>query len=170
MRKLIVTMLSAMLVCFAVQINAQAVPLSDEDAEFLVRAVAAEYPELSFAARVAIIATVSNRVQSTMFPETAAGVISSYRNSAGELMFRVTDLTNVERRFPQSYKMTRDAYLLVCRGADPTGGALSFEVLTMPRTEYDLRFDDGSEQDRKTEEARISEGYKLVIDGVGFYG
>ncbi len=169
MKKMFVIALSVLLICCAAWVPVGAAQLSDEDAEFLIRAVAAEYPELSLAARVAIMATVKNRVGSPMYPETAAGVVSSYRGSDGELVFRVADLANVERRFPRSYKMTRDAYLLVCRGADPTEGALSFEVLEMPRTEYDLHFDDRSEDERRTEEARIAESYKLVIDGVGFY-
>ncbi len=160
------------LLFFAFKTSVTAAEFTDEDAEFMICAVACEYPDLSLAARVGILAVIKNRIASDGFPESAAGVISSYMETDGQFRFDRKNYAvlfdDPSKRASEAYRMTADAYLLVRHGADPTNGALYFDVLDPFPTKYDFRFDDYSEDERKIEENRIAEEYKTVIDGVCF--
>ena len=158
-------------VCFAVLMGTaapsavRAGEVKPEDAEFLVGSIAAEYGKLPYAARVGVVAVILNRMKAQAYPDTAAGVISTYRNEDGSLRFRARRLAASER----ALRMTRDAYAAVASGADVTGGALNFEFVDIDRGKLDLDFDDHGEDEHKREVAERCRKYKLVIDGVGFW-
>lgn len=94
--------------------------LLPEDAEYLARALTAEYAaqELPYAALVGIAAVVLNRVEDERYPDSAAAVLSTWE---GETFSVMPDL-------PPDLLST-DACRAAADGADPTGGALHFEIL-----------------------------------------
>ena len=157
--------------CFAVLIKAAigssvcAAEVEPEDAEFLIKAVSAEYGDMRYAARVGVISVILNRVEAQKYPDTAAGVISTYRNEDGSLRFRARRLASSER----ALRMTRDAYIAVATGADITDGALNFEFVEKISRKLDFDFDDHGEDEHARETAKLYKMYKLVVDGVGFW-
>lgn len=148
---------SASYVCAAI--------LSPEDAEFLVRSVAAEYGDMPYAARVGVVAVIMNRVESEEYPGSATGVIVTYRNADGSLRFNKKSLQASDR----ALRMTQDAYFSVINGGDITGGALSFEFVEQIPRKLDFDFDDHSEDKYAREMQTKYKKYKLAIDGVGFW-
>ena len=148
---------SASYVCAAI--------LSPEDAEFLVRSVAAEYGDMPYAARVGVVAVIMNRVESEEYPGSATGVIVTYRNADGSLRFNKKSLQASDR----ALRMTQDAYTAVMSGADVTDGALNFEFIERVPVKLDFDFDDHGEDEYAREMDRRCKKYKLVIDGVGFW-
>jgi len=158
-------------ICFAILIpivSASVVfadELTTEDADFLIRSVASEYEDMPYAARAGVIAVIMNRVEAEEYPDTAAGVISTYRNEDGSLRFNERSLMTSEK----ALRMTRDAYVGVMNGADVTEGALNFEFIKGLSRKLDFDFDDRSEDEHARELAMQCRKYKLVIDGVGFW-
>jgi hypothetical protein len=143
--------------------------LTPEDADFLIRSVSAEYGEISYAARVGVISVIVNRAQSGLYPRTAAGVISTYRNSDGSMRFTEKAITSVDEASTKTWRMTQDAYTAVMSGADVTDGALNFEFIERVPVKLDFDFDDHGEDEYAREMDRRCKKYKLVIDGVGFW-
>ena len=141
------------------------VDLTPEDADFLVRSVAAEYGEMSYAARVGVVSVILNRMAAEAYPDTAAGVISTYRNADGGMRFNKKSLRASDR----ALRMTQDAYFSVMNGGDITDGALNFEFVESPRKKLDFDFDDHGEDEYAREMQVRSKKYKLVTDDVGFW-
>ncbi len=96
--------------------------LLPEDADYLARALTAEYAaqELPYAALVGIAAVVLNRVEDERYPDSAAAVLSAWE---GEPFSLTQNLPS------DAHSLIRDACLTACAGADPTDGALHFEIL-----------------------------------------
>ena len=155
----------AVLLSLRCSVSAERANLTPEDADFLVRSVAAEYGEMSYAARVGVIAVIINRVESGPYPKTAAGVIGMYRNADGSLRFNKKSLDASEK----AMRMTRDAYFSVMNGGDITEGALNFELIEEIPRKLDFDFDDHGEDEHARETAERCRRYKLVTDGVGFW-
>ena len=103
--------------------------LTPEDADFLIRSVSAEYGEISYAARVGVVAVIMNRVESEEYPGSATGVIVTYRNSDGSMRFTEKAITSVDEASTKTWRMTQDAYFSVINGGDITDGALNFEFI-----------------------------------------
>ena len=117
--------------------------LHPEDAEYLARTLTNECagPNISYAARVGIAAVILNRMEDDRYPDTAAAVLNAWN---------VTP-TRLERPLDEKdYRLSLDACRAACDGADPTGGALSYEILEpnlTPESPY----------------------YTVVIDNVAFW-
>lgn len=96
--------------------------LLPEDADYLTRALTAEYAaqELPYAALVGIAAVVLNRVEDDRYPDSAAAVLSTWE---GEPFSMAQDLP------ADLSSLVQDACRAAADGADPTGGALHFEIL-----------------------------------------
>lgn len=93
---------------------------SEEDIDLLARLVHAEAKGEGYNGKVAVAATVLNRVESDAYPETIKGVIYEYNYG-----YQYCPVRNGQINRPtdeQSRKAVREAL----RGKDPTGGALSF--------------------------------------------
>jgi len=140
------------------------------DRDYLIKAVAASYPDVSFGARVAIAAVVVNRVKSPDYPDTAAGAIVSL----GDMFNQVGSAKKIS---PEILRLTADAVDTVLAGADPTGGCTSFvcheRVMRggeiSARTPLDLFFNDYSEENIKHDILTSMSYCKVIIDGIGFY-
>ena len=143
--------------------------LTPEDADFLIRSVSAEYGEISYAARVGVVAVIMNRVESEEYPGSATGVIVTYRNSDGSMRFTEKAITSVDEASTKTWRMTQDAYFSVINGGDITDGALNFEFIERVPVKLDFDFDDHGEDEYAREMDRRCKKYKLVIDGVGFW-
>ena len=168
-KRLFCTILTAVAIVCGMTSAVCAAALSPEDEEVLVRSVVAEYPDLTYAARVGVISVILNRVEAEDYPRTAAGVISTYRSADGSLRFAERELAGVEEADPRSWRMTRDACAAVLSGADITGGALNFEVMDEIPRPLDLDFDDRGEEEYARALRERCKKYKLVVDGVGFW-
>ena len=94
--------------------------LLPEDADYLARALTAECAtqEIPYAALVGIAAVVLNRVEDDRYPDSAAAVLSSWEGKPFSLMQNLP---------PDTFSL--DACHTAADGADPTGGALHFEIL-----------------------------------------
>lgn len=94
--------------------------LLPEDADYLARALTAEYAvqEIPYAALVGIAAVILNRVEDDRYPDSAAAVLSSWEGEPFSLM----------QNLPPD-NLSLDACHTAADGADPTGGALHFEIL-----------------------------------------
>lgn len=93
---------------------------SDEDIELLARLVHAEAKGESYNGKVAVAATVLNRVRSNSYPGTIRGVIYQYNFG-----YQYCPVRNGQINRPadeESRKAVREAL----RGKDPSRGALSF--------------------------------------------
>lgn len=150
--------------CAAASPALNAEEIFPEDAEFMIRTLAAKYSDLDYGARVGIIAVIKNRVMSPDYPDTATGVILSYREEDGRLRFSGKESVSSG----ESYEMTANAYGAVALGADPTGGALDFQVFNVPEAKFDWRFDDSREDRLRREAAKTAAEYSVVIGGIGF--
>jgi N-acetylmuramoyl-L-alanine amidase len=121
--------------------------IQPEDADYLVRAMAQECADwqIPYAARVGMTAVILNRMEDDRFPDTAAGVISAW--DFFDLCPPGEPSTPVYER---EYRLCLDALHSAESGADPTGGALHFELLE-PDVVHDSPF------------------YTVVIDNVAFW-
>jgi len=93
---------------------------SPEDIDLLARLVNAEAKGEPFKGKIAVAATVLNRVKDPRYPDTIPGVIYQYNHG-----FQYCPVRNGEIQRPAN----EDAYRAVeaaLKGEDPTGGALSF--------------------------------------------
>lgn len=122
--------------------------LLPEDADYLARALTAEYAaqELPYAALVGIAAVVLNRVEDDRYPDSAAAVLSSWE---GEPFSVVWEFLPEELPY-DLHSLPADACRAAADGADPTGGALHFEILE-PDVVHESPF------------------YTCVIDNVAFW-
>lgn len=94
--------------------------LLPEDADYLARALTAECAaqEIPYAALVGIAAVVLNRMEDDHYPDSAAAVLSAWEGEPFSLMQTLP---------PDSLSL--DACRAAADGADPTDGALHFEIL-----------------------------------------
>lgn len=93
---------------------------SAEDIDLLARLVHAEAKGESYRGKIAVAATVINRVEDPLYPETIPEVVYEYNNG-----YQYCPVGNGEINSPadkDSYKAVAEAL----QGNDPTGGALSF--------------------------------------------
>ena len=93
---------------------------SPEDIDLLARLVNAEAKGEPYKGKIAVAATILNRVKDPRYPDTIPGVIYQYNHG-----FQYCPVRNGEIRRPAN----EDAYRAVeaaLEGEDPTGGALSF--------------------------------------------
>ncbi|NLL58139.1 MAG: hypothetical protein GX244_06480 [Firmicutes bacterium] len=93
---------------------------SPEDIDLLARLVNAEAKGEPYKGKIAVAATILNRVKDPRYPDTIPGVIYQYNHG-----FQYCPVRNWEIRRPAN----EDAYRAVeaaLEGEDPTGGALSF--------------------------------------------
>ena len=93
---------------------------SAEDLDLLARLVQAESASEPFNGKVAVAATVLNRVQSSRYPNTIPGVI--YQKDHG---YQYCPVRNGTINRPAG-DAARRAVQEALRGKDPTGGGLSF--------------------------------------------
>lgn len=145
--------------------------LTSADRDYLIRAVASSFPDVSFAARVGIISVIMNRISSDGYPDTAAGAIVSMSSSfAIERMSAKPD--------PKLRRITEDALEAVLAGARPVGDAVSFichdramkRNSLAARLPLDLFFDNTSERSIKSEILTDLNSCTVIIDGIGFTG
>ena len=117
-----------------------------EDAAYLVRAMTQECAEhdIPYAARVGIAAVILNRVEDDRYPDTAAAVLSAW--DAFDASDPQLPLTIDNRE----YRLCMDAWKAAEAGADPTGGALHYEILD-PTLVHDSPF------------------YPVLIDNIAFW-
>ena len=106
-KRLFCTILTVVAIACGMTSAVCAAALSPEDEEFLVRSVAAEYPDMPYAARVGVISVILNRVEAEDYPRTAAGVISSYRNADGSPRFAERELVELKSAYGQYLKGNR---------------------------------------------------------------
>ena len=102
------------------EINKEETKHSEEDIELLARLVHAEAKGESYNGKVAVAATVLNRVRSNSYPGTIRGVIYQYNFG-----YQYCPVRNGQINRPadeESRKAVREAL----RGKDPSRGALSF--------------------------------------------
>ncbi|MBQ7314340.1 MAG: cell wall hydrolase [Clostridia bacterium] len=118
--------------------------IQPEDAEYLIRAMAQECAgqEISYAARVGMTAVILNRVEDDRYPDTAAAVLAAWD--------AFTPADTPIPSYEQEYRLCTDAFRSAESGADPTGGALHFELLE-PDVIHDSPF------------------YTVIIDNVAFW-
>ncbi|HAP31718.1 MAG TPA: hypothetical protein DCQ14_01490 [Firmicutes bacterium] len=107
-------------VAVAVQTTATQQTFSAAELELLARLVQAEAGGESFKGKVAVAATVLNRVQSPLYPNTISGVI--YQVSYGFQYCTVRKGTINRPAGAEAHRAVQEAL----QGNDPTGGALSF--------------------------------------------
>lgn len=145
------------------------VRISEAEKEYLARAIAVSYPEISYGGRVAVAAAVLNRMKSAGYPDSAGGAVMSF---AAEGEFEGAGKT-AARIGEDVLRLSRDAVEAAVSGADPTDGAVCFERVRGKR-KADLKFDDTAEDERLRETERyLKEKYgkpAKVIDGMGFGG
>lgn len=100
--------------------------LLPEDADYLVRAMTEECAahDISYAARVGIAAVILNRVENDRYPDTAAAVLSTWEGPLFDTALTPAIPTDI-----REYRLCMDACKSAESGADPTGGALNFEIL-----------------------------------------
>ena len=167
--KLRVFLFSLMVILASVRVDAAAVTVSKPDRDYLIRTVASSYPDVSFAARVAITSVITNRIASPDYPDTAAGCIASL----GDLF----DFPPQSKPASDALRMTDDALSISLSGADPTGGCTGFichkRALAgnhlASRLPLDLYFDDTGEDAIRREIADDLRACRIIIDGIGFY-
>ena len=144
--------------------------LSAPERDYIIRAVASEYPSVTYAARVGIICVILNRLASPEYPDTAVAVISSMRDNFSFPAAQNTPSSDALR-------LTRDAFRAAESGARLVGDALSFTVAKTAtpgdkirsRLPLDMQFDNSAEWKRT--DALLSElsDCKIIIDSVGFF-
>jgi len=117
--------------------------LLPEDADYLARALTAEFAaqELPYAALVGIAAVAVNRMEDDRYPDSAAAVLSSWEGKSFSLTQNLPS---------DALLLSLDACRAAADGADPTGGALNFEILE-PDVVHESPF------------------YTFVIDNVAFW-
>lgn len=104
----------------AVQAAVTQQPFSTAELELLARLVQAEAGGESFKGKVAVAATVLNRMQSTLYPNSISGVI--YQVAYGYQYCSVRKGTINRPAGTEARRAVQEAL----RGNDPTAGALSF--------------------------------------------
>lgn len=145
--------------------------LTSADRDYLVRAVASSFPDVSFAARVGIISVVINRITSEGYPDTAAGAIASLDGSFP--LYRISS----HRPDSKTLRITEDALEAVLAGGRPVGSCKSFVFHERAlkgsglsaRIPLDLFFDNSAERKMKKEILDTLDSCSVIIDGVGFY-
>lgn len=166
--------LIALILSLALAVTSSAVlpthELTAADRDYLVRAVASSFPEVSFAARVGIISVIINRVSSEGYPDTAAGAIAS--------MSSVFSLERISADpDPDIRRVTEDALGAVLAGARPVGDSTNFACHERAlkgrglasRIPLDLFFDNTSEQAIRSEILESLSSCTVIIDGIGFW-
>lgn len=170
MRKFLMIILAGFALCGgATSASAQ---ICEAEAEYLARAIATSYEDVSFGGKVAIAAVVINVKEAGLaesVPAAVAGFVAAEE-------FKGIDKTAGEID-GELYRICRDAVNVATEGADPTGGAMYFRRLD-GKTKADLRFDDTREDGRTRRMRRELErlaseagrgGNAMLIDDVGFY-
>ena len=139
-----------------------------EDMDYLVRAVAASYPDADIAELTGIAAVVYNRCSAEGFPNTAAGVVSSF--GGGEFLAPVVfrDGEKLDKTLKKQLRIAYDACRFAKNGADPTGGSLNFCRLCDEK-KLDFLFDDSAEDQTSDENRRIIENSRAVIGKFAFW-
>ena len=155
MRRILIFMLAAL--WFAVPVSGM--ELMPAEREYLIRGVAASYPDVGFGGRVGLCAVVLNRMEDDGFPDTAAGVIAYF----GDGCFMKLDEPDEKLR-----RLTEDALEMALAGADPTDGALYFTVLDDGSPVYDMKFDNSGEKRIARQVEDAARYCTAVIDGIGF--
>lgn len=120
--------------------------IQPEDADYLVRAMTQECTgqNISYAARVGMTAVILNRMEDDRYPDTAAAVLAAWD------LFDLCPPEMLPSSDEQEYRLCSDAFRSAESGADPTGGALHFELLE-PGLIHDSPF------------------YTVIIDNVAFW-
>jgi spore germination cell wall hydrolase CwlJ-like protein len=103
-----------------IQVTAASKRFSAKDLDLLARLVHAESGSEPFAGKVAVAASVLNRVESSRYPNTIPGVI--YQRDHG-YQYCPVRIGTINKPAGQA---ARKAVEEALRGHDPTGGALSF--------------------------------------------
>lgn len=155
MRRILIFMLAAVLAAVPVS----GMELTPADREYLIRGVAASYPDVGFGGRVGLCAVVLNRMEDDGFPDTAAGVIAYF----GDGCFGEPYEPDEKLR-----RLTEDALEMALSGADPTDGALYFAVLDDGSPVYDMKFDNSGEKRVARQVEDAARYCTAVIDGIGF--
>lgn len=139
MRKILIIILVAVmcLVC-GVAANAQVCPA---EADYLARAIAASYGDLSFGGKVGIAAVALNMKEAGL-AETLPGAVAAL-SAEGEFPGVGKLAGEIDEEL---YRICKDAVEAAINGADPTGGALYFHSFN-ERVWADLRFDDTREEE-----------------------
>ncbi len=169
MRKILCFIILFTITVAMCSVGISAAEVSQVEKEYLTRAIAVSYPEISFGGRVAIGAVVLNRVAADGYPDSVGGAVMSLA-AEGEFAEIWSTAAKIDGEL---LRITADAVNAAVSGADPTGGAVRFErIKYAPKA--DLRFDD-SREDTAARAAQnyFSEKYGAtvtVIDGIGFWG
>ena len=121
--------------------------LQPEDADYLVRAMTQECADqkIPYAARVGMTAVILNRMEDDHYPDTAAAVLAAW-----DIFGLCPPDPLPSPAYEQEYRLCTDAFRSAESGADPTGGALHFEILE-PDVVHESPF------------------YTVVIDNVAFW-
>ena len=143
--------------------------ISEAEVDYLARAIAVSYPEVSFGGRVAIAAVVLNRMGAVGFPDSAGGAVMSL---ASEWEF--SGVYKVAGEVGEKLlRLSSDAVEAAINGADPTGGALFFESISGIKRSPDLDFNDVSEDESRREmQDYFIKKYgvsAVIIDEIGFW-
>ena len=101
-------------------IKEEKTPYPEEDIELLARLVYAEAKGETYKGKVAVAATVLNRVENNSFPGTIKGVIYEFNHG-----YQYCPVRNGQINRPAD-EDSKKAVQEALRGKDPTGGALSF--------------------------------------------
>jgi len=111
-------------------------PYPEEDIELLARLVYAEAKGETYKGKVAVAATVLNRVENNSFPGTIKGVIYEFKNNSfpGTIKGVIYEFNHGYQYCPvrngqinrPADEDSKKAVQEALRGKDPTGGALSF--------------------------------------------
>lgn len=168
MRKILIIIL-AVAVCLCFGSGASAACRAEE--EYLARAIATSYGELSFGGKVGVAAVVINMKEAGI-ARTLPGAVAAL---AAEGEFAGIDKLAGEIG-EEEYRIATDAVAAAMNGADPTGGALHIHSFGKGRR-ADLRFDDTAEEEGAKKMRRELErlaresggGNPMLIDNVGFY-
>lgn len=144
-------------------------PWGPADRDYLVRAMAANYGEETYAAQVGIAAVVLRRMGTAGYPDSAAGVIEGLR-AEGEFT-KYPACSRVGEDSPDDSRTLRiasDAVRDALRGADPAEGFLSFRTVR-PRRGFDLRFDDAREDESARQTLISLSECEVIIGNAGFW-
>lgn len=169
MRKIFIIILAAtVFLAGGVAANAQVCPA---EADYLARAIASSYGDLSFGGKVGIAAVALNMKESGL-AETLPGAVAALF-AEGEFW----ELGKLAGEIDEEmYRICKDAVDAAINGADPTGGALHLHSF-YERARVDLQFDDTREEELAKKMRRELErlaresggGTPMLIDNVGFY-
>ena len=160
------------LLVFCITYLACGVQAANPEEEYLAKAIATSYGELSYGGKIGVAAVVVNIKKSG----TAESLPSAVSALAAEGEFR--GLWKIAGKVDEElYRICKDAVAAAINGADPTGGAMNFKRLGK-KAKADLRFDDSGEDAAQREmwcelgylaDKTVGEVVPIIIDGIGFY-